>query len=911
MKKITSKLAVFLLAAFMLIGCGGNTNNPTTTIDPTTSSNGDTTPNVTTPSNPTSTGTNSVIEAKYRINFYTDGGNTIPQIIAKAGEPITWPENPTKANFTFDGWYRDYGTYKVEYTNYDTMPAENLTLYAKWKKAVIQVTDPAEYEASVKTWSKENHLYIHYYRYENNEADYRDWNLWIWQSEPVDSTGREVEWMEENGSLKYDDYTGTVGELDLTKTYTDGGNEGNVTVSYTNDGEICTEIGFLIVYKDSKNSGDHWKSDCGGNKFFYTDAARWDDGSYHVFIIQDSVEFKHHYEGGEIPENPYDNDDGTNTSDKLNNVDFSKQYDKAKTSEEFYNNVGTGYQVMVSSFADSDGDGFGDIKGITDHLDYFTDVLHINALWLTPVQQSDSYHGYDISDYCAVDKKYGSANTNFPELLDDQGRPTGASAMADYLELLKRAEENGIKIIMDLVINHTSINNLWFQRSASLVEEYRGYYQWENHDTNTTLSNEWHEYSTSVYSYYGKFATSMPELNYSYQNTRDAIVDVGLFWLEKGVDGFRIDAVKHIYMADEVKASSGDSILQDYDSKTKTDYSSNLTKNLHFFREFNAKLKEHYPNAFIVGENFDGHAYRVAPYYEGLDSMLNFYMYYNLSQAAVSAKTNWWKAKTLSGSNKGGAGSFTPGADGVKVQYGGSWDYPGTHETYNKYRGDNKAIDSIFTSNHDIARMMNNMVGSMSGSDVAPANVTTSNAANGLKSAKVYAATVMTLPGISWVYYGDELGMSGNNQDNSTAHADRWYRQPFKWSKDKTEETTGFTFSGDKTYGIEWDNYNKTLDGVEQQKVDSSSILSEFMKLTKLKSETKALINGTYTPINISNAGEVFAFKRVGSDGTYYCFQNFGSATINISGYTGTPVYTLNGATTSSLPGYSAIVIKA
>ena len=900
MKKITP--IALLLTALMISGCGKNDN---------TTSNPDGSSPIVNTSSTGNTNTGDVIEAKYRINFYTDGGSNIPQIIAKAGAPIDWPENPTKANFSFDGWYRDYGTYKNEYTNFDTMPSENLTLYAKWKKAVIQVTDPAEYEASVKTWSKENHLYIHYYRYENNETDYRDWNLWIWQSEPVDSTGREVEWMEENGSLKFDDYTGVVGELDLTKTYNDGGNEGNVTVSYTNDGEICTEIGFLIVYKDSKNSGDHWKSDCGGNKFFYTDAAKWDDGSYHVFIIQDSVEFKHHYEGGEIPDNPYDKDDGTNTSDKLNNVDFTKKYDIAKTSEEFYNNVGTGYQVMVSSFADSDGDGFGDIKGITDHLDYFTDVLHINALWLTPVQQSDSYHGYDISDYCAVDKKYGSKNTNFVDLLDDQGRPTGASAMADYLELLERAEEKGIKIIMDLVINHTSINNLWFQRSASLVEEYRGYYQWENHDTNTSLSNEWHEYSTSVYSYYGKFATSMPELNYSYQNTRDAIVDVGLFWLEKGVDGFRIDAVKHIYMADEVKSSSGDSILKDYDSKTETDYSSNLTKNLHFFREFNAKLKEHYPNAFIVGENFDGHAYRVAPYYEGLDSMLNFYMYYNLSQAAVSAAQNWWKAKTLSGSNKSGAGSFTPGADGVNVQYGSSWDYPGTFATYNKYRGDNKAIDSIFTSNHDIARMMNNMVGKMSGSDVAPGTVSSSNAADGLKSAKVYAATVMTLPGISWIYYGDELGMSGNNDDGSTAHADRWYRQPFKWAKNKTSETTGFTFSGDKTYGINWDSYNATIDGVEEQKVDSSSILSEFMKLTQLKSSTKALINGTYEPININNAGEVFAFKRVGTDGTYYCFQNFGSTSISISGYTGTPVYTLNGATTSSLPGYSAIVIKA
>lgn len=207
--------------------------------------------------------------------------------------------------------------------------------------------------------------------------------------------------------------------------------------------------------------------------------------------------------------------------------------------------------------------------------------------------------------------------------------------------------------------------------------------------------------------------------------------------------------------------------------------------------------------------------------------------------------------------------------------------------------------------------MMNNMVGTMSGSDVEPGVVTSSNASKGLKSAKVYAATMMTLPGISWIYYGDELGMSGNNDDNSTAHADRWYRQPFKWAKEKTDETTGFTFSGDKTYGIQWDSYNTSINGVAEQKIDDSSILSEFMKLTKIKSSTKALINGSYEAVNIANAGEVFAFKRTLENETYYCFQNYGTNSVKISGYSGEVIYSLNNATTSSLPGYSAIIIKA
>lgn len=889
MKKYISKGCLIVLSSTLLFSCGTSNNDHSNDLP-----------------------ISYEYESKYRISFYTDGGTEVDAIIKKAGEKITKPDDPTKpGGYKFIGWYKDYGIYHEEFV-FDTMPDYNLTLYAKWEKIDRPVIGVDDYENSVKEYTKPDHLYIHYYRFDHSIDDYNNWNLWIWQHKPNDLSGREVEWSQENGTLKYDDYGGAVAELDLTKTYSDGGNKGNETVHFYNDGEPCEEIGFLIVYKDSKNSSGHWKSD-GGNKYFSLADAKWDDGSYHIFAIQDNVnDFSYHYLGDDsMPSNPYENDDGTNVSAKYDNVDFSKTYDKAKTSEDFYQNVGTGYQVMVASFADSDGDGMGDIKGITDHLDYFKDVLHINALWLTPIQQSDSYHGYDISNYCVVDRKFGSKNTNFPDKLDEKGRPTEESAMADYEELLRRAKEKNIRIIMDLVINHTSINNIWFQNSTSLLKEYRGYYQWKNHNTDD-LTDDWHAYSTYDYSYYGKFASSMPELNYSYQGTRNAIVDVGLFWLNKGVSGFRIDAVKHIYMADETSKSAGDSILEDYDEKTKTDYSSNLTKNLHFFREFNARIKEIYPNAFIVGENFDGHAYRVAPYYEGLDSMLNFYMYYNLSQVAVSASLGYWKAKTISG-GQSSTDSFTPGDNGITVQYGGKWNYPGTLETYNKYRGDNKAIDSLFTSNHDVERMMNNMVGKMNdkGTDVEAKDVTTSNASIGIKLAKVYASTLLTLPGISWIYYGDELGMSGNNQDGSTSHADRWYRQPFKWAKTKTEETTEFSFSGDRSYKIEWDNYNKDLDGVNEQKEDVNSLLNVFSTLTNIKSSTKALINGEYKAIDISNAGEVFAFKRVGEDATYYCFQNYGSKTISISGYAGEVIYSLNNATTSSLPGYSAIIIKA
>lgn len=882
-----NKLGLAMLIT-LLVSCNTNTSNST-------SKNS----NVSTPSS-----SQSVVKNQYTITFEENGGRAVNDITAIEGTSINLP-SPTKENYSFDGWY-----YDEELTNkfeLNTMPSTSLTLYAKWKEVTSGELDA--YNKELDSYSEAGHLYIHYKRFEHTEEDYAEWNLWVWAK---NQTGREFEWMNVDGHVKFDDYGGAVCDIDLTQTYTDGGNAGNETISYLDEsGEIVEEIGFLIVYKSSKLLDAHWQSD-GGDQYLNTKDGMRSNGSIHLFAIQDNVyQHKYSYVDEEI-KNPYDNDDGKNTSERFNNINSSEasKYAIAATSPAFKEEVGVGYQIMTASFADSDGDGIGDIKGITDSLSYLSKTMHVNALWLTPIQLSDSYHGYDIIDYTVVDPKFGSKNTNFPEFLDEKGKPTSKSAMADYKELVSEAHKLGIKIIMDLVINHTSVNNVWFKKSAALEEEYRGFYQWKNHETDSSVANNenWHKYSTYAYSYYGKFASSMPELNYDYQGTRDAIVDVAKFWLGllgdgTGVDGFRIDAVKHIYMADEVTQSADDVIILD------GSYSSNLTKNLHFFREFNARIKEAYPNAAIIGENFDGHSYRVAPYYEGLDSMLNFYMYYNLSQA-VAAPDNWSLASKLSGA--GNVDSFNAKDTSVSnkgLAYGGKWNFPGQYVANDNYRqGD--AIESYFTSNHDVARAMNNVIGSVSGIDLTPGTITANNAATAIKKAKVYGAAVLTLPGISWVYYGDELGMSGNYQvgNASSPHADRWYRQPFKWGNNAdTPYTTGFTFSGDKTYGIGWDSYNETLKGVSYQKMDKNSILNVYSAIAKLKSTDEVLIQGDYQ--YISAGGDVFAFKRTFNGKTYYIYHNFGSRTVNISGNSGEILYSLNGASKTSLPGYSSVII--
>ncbi|MBQ9145264.1 MAG: InlB B-repeat-containing protein [Clostridia bacterium] len=842
----------------------------------------------------------------YTILFYTGNKSDadIDPITAKAGEPISAPTAPSMPGYTFAGWYEDFDVWMKPFSHFETMPAKNLVLYAKWE--AVSVDAKKELEERLNRESKEGHLYIHYLRFVNTPESYEPYNLWVW---PKDQTGIEFDWMrDENGQIIVDPIVGATCDVDLTKTYTEAGNDKDTTTTFLSRtdsdyqaGDIFNKemyvdhfIGFLIVLEESKTGETHWTSD-GGNQFIpkakeigsvYADRLR-ENGSVHIFANQEYV-YDYVYSVAETTEaeDPYEGDDGTNVS--LSNVDSSavSTYAKAATAKGIN---GVGYQIMVSSFADSDGDGKGDIRGIIENLDYL-ESLSIDVLWLTPIQLSDSYHGYDIIDYKEVDPKFGS--------------------MADYEELLQKAHERGMKVIMDLVLNHTSINNVWFQKSAQLDPEYRSFYQWRNHK-NEKLSDAWHTYGDHDYSYYGKFATSMPELNYDFQGTRDAIVDVATYWLAKGVDGFRIDAVKHIYMADETAKKSTDIIINDFDQETQTDYSSNVTKNINFFMEFNARVKEQYPNAYIVGENFDGNAYNVAPYYQGLDSMLNFYAYYNFGQSCDFVAQS---PGIFAGNTSGVADKPTGSNTGSLLT--NSWSYAGTLATYNAYRANGAAIDALFTSNHDIPRLMNNVVGVGGSANWQGGTITASNAATARNRAKVVFATMMTLPGVSFIYYGDELGMSGNYGKGETKlspHVDRQYRQPFKWTTADWDEggsqyITHYGISGDTTYAVTWDNYNITLPGVKEQSADPNSMLNFCRYWTDAKSNDDVLKYGTYTVLS-SNEG-VFAYKLTYNGTTYYCYHNFTQYSISNYNRGGSTVVYSNGGSTSVIPAYGTIIFR-
>ena len=256
----------------------------------------------------------------------------------------------------------------------------------------------------------------------------------------------------------------------------------------------------------------------------------------------------------------------------------------------------------------------------------------------------------------------------------------------------------------------------------------------------------------------------MPELNYDYQPVRDAIVDVCKYWMAFGLDGFRLDAVKHIYMQNELtgvgKTLSSEVVKDDDDS-----YNHDRKRNINFYREFNYKLKSAYPNAFVVGENLDGNPGNVAPYYDGIDSQFNFNLYYDAAR----------KIAQMSGIKFNGGQTTDAGwASGFMKNDG---DYAKNNNLYKQYNAN--FIDGQFTSNHDLPRARDrvNIKNTISGDgkiDDEYASLYTNNTIDGKAVTegtythpagqldtdavdktdallRLYYAFQMTIPGITWI----------------------------------------------------------------------------------------------------------------------------------------------------------------
>ncbi|MDR0463765.1 MAG: hypothetical protein LBG94_01465 [Treponema sp.] len=254
---------------------------------------------------------------------------------------------------------------------------------------------------------------------------------------------------------------------------------------------------------------------------------------------------------------------------------------------EVTDNNRTFYEIFVGAFSDSNKDGTGDLRGIINRLDYLNNgkpdsgkSLGIEGIWLTPIMPSPSYHKYDVIDYYRIDSKFGT--------------------MADFEELAAQCNKRGIKLIIDLVLNHTSSQNQWFLDAKSSVKQGNlddpivKYYVLE---TERISGRTWYEFEKSPdgrqYYYEGNFSPQMPELDLDNPDVRREIINIVKFWLDKGAGGFRLDAVSYIYFKEDFR-------------------------NIQFLKWFNDECVKINNDVYIVAENWSG-VMSVQNYYEAVN----------------------------------------------------------------------------------------------------------------------------------------------------------------------------------------------------------------------------------------------------------------------------------------------------
>lgn len=359
-------------------------------------------------------------------------------------------------------------------------------------------------------------------------------------------------------------------------------------------------------------------------------------------------------------------------------------------------NYRTYYEIFVGSFYDSNGDGIGDIKGILAKLDYLKDPedetttdLGVNGIWLMPIMPSPSYHKYDVTDYYNIDPQYGT--------------------IEDFKELIKECDQRGIKIIIDLVLNHTSSQHPWFTEATSYLKKlkkgqeidltecpYAGYY---NFSKDAAKKTGWCQLEGTEWYYEARFSSNMPDLNLDSDYVRERIQKVASYWMDLGVGGFRLDAAKEYYTG-------------------------NGKKNIEFLNWFQTYVKSQNPECYVVAEVWDSIG-TISQYYEsGIDSIFNYY--YGSSDGKI--------ANLVNQISKGKAGKSL-----AKVMKSMQDTLSVRNPSY---------IDASFLSNHDNDRCI-----SYVGTD--------------LNKMKLMAGINLCMSGSSFVYYGEEIGMAGSGKDEN------------------------------------------------------------------------------------------------------------------------------------------------
>ena len=474
------------------------------------------------------------------------------------------------------------------------------------------------------------------------------------------------------------------------------------------------------------------------------------------------------------------------------------------------------YQIYMPSFQDSDGNGYSDFVGMTSRLDYLQS-LGVRGIWLTPFLASPKVdNGYDVADYYQVDPMYGTTQ--------------------DFRHFLNEAHQRGIKVIMDMVVNHTSTDSKWFQESRKSKDNpYRDYYIWKDQPNNweSFFGGKAWQLDTLTNQYYlHKFAVRMADLNWTNPKVVGEIQKVLRYWLDLGIDGFRFDVINFL---------NTDDVLTDNpikDGHQQHVYNINQPGVKSAIAKLKATINE-YPNRFTVGE-IGNDQIDVLKQYQSpqlMDVVFNF--------------------------NFGSIPSFS------------------VERLFNELKSmENKMSDypTLFFGSHDNPRLMNRLVN------------------NNPQRALALAALMLTAKGVPFIYYGEEIGMQnieaanydeivdiqgktfyqlamdagktptqalveGNNHNRDKS------RSPMQWNGN-----TNAGFSADKPWIKVHENYKQV--NVETNSQHEKSMLNTYKALLKLRNNEKTLQYGSYE--KLIRQGDVILFTRKYQGDNITVMINFG-----------------------------------
>ncbi len=496
------------------------------------------------------------------------------------------------------------------------------------------------------------------------------------------------------------------------------------------------------------------------------------------------------------------------------------------------------YQIYPRSFNDSNGDGIGDINGVIQKLDYIKE-LGVDIIWMSPIYQSpNDDNGYDISDYYAIHPEFGT--------------------MKEFDTLLKGIHDRGMRLIMDLVVNHSSDEHAWFEESrSSLDNPKRDYYFWKK-GKNGGPPNNWKSFfGGSAWEYDSKtdeyflhlFTKKQPDLNWENPKVKEEIFDILKFWLDKGIDGFRMDVIPLI----SKRLDFSDTELGSFNEVVEKVYS-NGPKVHEYINEMYERVLQHY-DIMTVGEG-PGISKDVGLNYVGHDRReLN--MIFHLDHMFLG---------------HGPRGKFDP------VSYG----WPEIKKLFQEWydaMGDSGWI-SIFLDNHDFPRLVSRF-----GNDTVYR----------VESAKCLATMILTLRGTACIYQGSEIGMTNVDFDKIEDYRDvethNFYKEftsegmppsdfislvqqhgrdnvrtPIQWNETKH---AGFTD------GTPWISVNTNYREINAEKVlaDKNSIFYWYKTLIAYRKEHKTLVYGEWKVLDDSNP-DLYFYSRKDEEGDFIILLN-------------------------------------